>query len=357
MGGCIGRRRQATLGTIGAEEVAVLPCVNLRDLGSVCPTLRTGMVYRGSQVLSSKEMERIGVKTVVDLRKESKMCRQAGRERRRVLREGESLRVAAPEPFTPDSASSMEQVAGKRFERSLHTLQRQEHPPCAACSGGFKARHGVDAAVYHADLHPWTFKRRIFLEMPPVTQASVAVAVCLGRSPQETIARAMLMPGRLGLSGMYRLLLDNASVPIARALRLFADSANYPVLVHCVIGKDRTGLVIMLLLLLCGMDEQAVVDDYLLSEALLRTSRSKGELSTLQDFLISDEMIASKEDTARGTLAHLAAKYGGARGYARAIGLSDAEVRAIRGNLLAPGLKGAASAASVDICAAATCAC
>ena len=46
-------------------------------------------------------------------------------------------------------------------------------------------------------------------------------------------------------------------MPIARALRLFADSANYPVLVHCVIGKDRTGLVMMLLLLLCGVDEQA----------------------------------------------------------------------------------------------------
>ena len=65
-----------------------------------------------------------------------------------------------------------------------------------------------------ADLHPWTFKRRIFLEMPPATQATVAVAMCLGRSPQETIARAMLVPGRLGLSGMYRLLLDNVRTPI-----------------------------------------------------------------------------------------------------------------------------------------------
>ena len=46
-------------------------------------------------------------------------------------------------------------------------------------------------------------------------------------------------------------------MPIARALRLFADSANFPILVHCVIGKDRTGLVMMLLLLLCGVDEQA----------------------------------------------------------------------------------------------------
>ena len=44
------------------------------------------------------------------------------------------------------------------------------------------------------------------------------------------------------------------------------------------------------------------------------------------DFLISDEMIASKEETVRGTLRHLADKYGGARSYARAIGVSDAEV-------------------------------
>jgi hypothetical protein len=39
-------------------------------------------------------------------------------------------------------------------------------------------------------------------------------------------------------------------------------------------------------------------------------------------------MIASKAETAAGTLAYLAEKYGGARGYARSLGLSDGEVRA-----------------------------
>jgi len=221
-----------------------------------------------------------------------------------------------------------------------------------------------------ADLHPWTFKRRIFLEMPPATQTSVVAALCLGRSAQETIARAMFAPGRLGLSGMYRLLLDTvrarhrshsaavpgstgkqytsrhcefassncgppnglaaplhaahtscalvklqcgplrsrrsrlpgaglcacvrrtpgadapapgpqAGVPISRALRLFADAAKFPVLVHCVIGKDRTGLVMMLLLLLCGVAEADVINDYVVSEALLHAARAKGELRTL----------------------------------------------------------------------------
>lgn len=44
-------REGCAWGAAGAEEVVALPCVNMRDLGSVCPTLRTGAVYRGSQVL------------------------------------------------------------------------------------------------------------------------------------------------------------------------------------------------------------------------------------------------------------------------------------------------------------------
>lgn len=39
----------------------------------------------------------------------------------------------------------------------------------------------------------------------------------------------------------------------AAALRLFTEEKNYPVLVHCIHGKDRTGLIIMLLLLLCDV--------------------------------------------------------------------------------------------------------
>ncbi len=37
-------------------------------------------------------------------------------------------------------------------------------------------------------------------------------------------------------------------------------------------------------------------------------------------------MIASEAETAAGTLAYLSQKYGGARGYARSLGLSDGEV-------------------------------
>lgn len=35
------------------------------------------------------------------------------------------------------------------------------------------------------------------------------------------------------------------------------DAENFPILVHCVHGKDRTGLIAMLLLGLLDVDKQA----------------------------------------------------------------------------------------------------
>lgn len=46
---------------------------------------------------------------------------------------------------------------------------------------------------------------------------------------------------------------------IAKALRVFVDHANYPVLVHCIHGKDRTGLIVMLIMLLCSVEPEVSI--------------------------------------------------------------------------------------------------
>ena len=43
---------------------------------------------------------------------------------------------------------------------------------------------------------------------------------------------------------------------IAKALRILTHEENYPIVVHCMHGKDRTGLLIMLIMLLCDIDPQ-----------------------------------------------------------------------------------------------------
>ena len=50
--------------------------------------------------------------------------------------------------------------------------------------------------------------------------------------------------------------------PIARALRVFSTDDNLPIIVHCSHGRDRTGIIIALLLRALGTDEHAVALDY-----------------------------------------------------------------------------------------------
>ena len=46
---------------------------------------------------------------------------------------------------------------------------------------------------------------------------------------------------------------------IAKALRILTKQENFPILVHCMHGKDRTGIVIMLVMLLCDNGPQVML--------------------------------------------------------------------------------------------------
>lgn len=52
---------------------------------------------------------------------------------------------------------------------------------------------------------------------------------------------------------------------IRQAVTTIADAGNAPVVVHCAAGKDRTGLIIALVLTLIGVPEEVIVDDYALT--------------------------------------------------------------------------------------------
>jgi protein-tyrosine phosphatase len=65
----------------------------------------------------------------------------------------------------------------------------------------------------------------------------------------------------------YRLVARPHLGTIRRFFSVFEDPANYPVLFHCVHGKDRTGIMAALLLLSLGTPRELVTADYMLSAA------------------------------------------------------------------------------------------
>ena len=67
---------------------------------------------------------------------------------------------------------------------------------------------------------------------------------------------------------------------------------EYAVLIHCTEGKDRTGIIIAILLLILGADKKTVIEDYLYTNKVNKKRAYKYYLKTL--FLDSDFKRAEK---------------------------------------------------------------
>ena len=89
-------------------------------------------------------------------------------------------------------------------------------------------------------------------------------------------AGARLEPGpeleamRAGdLTGMYLRIIAGHGAQIAAAIAELAQPGALPALVHCTAGKDRTGLVVALLLSALGVSDDDVAADFALTERYL----------------------------------------------------------------------------------------
>jgi protein-tyrosine phosphatase len=67
------------------------------------------------------------------------------------------------------------------------------------------------------------------------------------------------------LSHFYLTYLDQAPSEVVAALRVITDTGSGPVVVHCAAGKDRTGVVVALALVVAGVHRDEVVADYALT--------------------------------------------------------------------------------------------
>lgn len=137
----------------------------------------------------------------------------------------------------------------------------------------------------------------------------------------------------LSLEQLYAEIADASADRVVSAIR--GILIERPVLVHCTIGKDRTGVTIGIALAAAGVDPDAVVADYARTEALLPARRNAQVLAAIralhpENVHAEDLATRSPERAMRALLAHLDATYGSAAGYLRAHGMTDAEIHRLR---------------------------
>lgn len=71
----------------------------------------------------------------------------------------------------------------------------------------------------------------------------------------------------VSLSDVYGLIVSKSSAELRDAFELAASAESLPLLVHCTHGKDRTGVLIAMLLHICGASRETIAAEYALSHS------------------------------------------------------------------------------------------
>lgn len=139
----------------------------------------------------------------------------------------------------------------------------------------------------------------------------------------------------------YREILKHGGPAYSAILRHLASEKPAGCLVHCTAGKDRTGVLVALLHLLCGVPTETIVKEYAMTDLGLANMKPLFKERLLQNPALAgneegvDNMTSSKEQNMRGTIEMLNKELGGAEEYCRKVlGLTDRELDALRKNLI-----------------------
>ena len=172
-----------------------------------------------------------------------------------------------------------------------------------------------------------------------VNSKVLALAASGYRNDAVIIVGEQVMSPR-GLIGLGLDTLDSSMAEMREIFELFASQRDggdrtYPVLVHCTQGKDRTGLVVLMLLLLTGVvSDEAMTADYVRSEPELVVEVEE-RMKEIRKLGLSEDYTKCPDGFTMEIQRHLQERYGGVEGYLRFVGVEKKRLDVIREALVA----------------------
>ena len=280
--------------------------LNFRDVGDTVnillssTLLNPGLVFRSARPDEASSQDRISlsetynIRSIIDLRSATEHLNQANKRSAKA-----STSVAAPQTET---------LTVKAIE--------------------------VDGFRCHAiNLNGGAFARGLLWRLSWVNLARVVSYMAMGYRNEaiKVLAEEVMVPR--GLIGLGIDSLDYGTTELRAIFAIFADAGNYPILVHCTQGKDRTGLVILLLLLLCEVPSGITNADYMASERELRSEREE-RVKEMKNAGFTEDFADCSSGWVEGVVGHINDVYGGVESYLRSIGIDDEMQAGIRNILM-----------------------
>ncbi|CAI7639160.1 unnamed protein product [Penicillium pancosmium] len=301
--------------------------INFRDVGRTinqfCGSsiLKEGVLFRSARLDDASERdkrrlaEELHIKTVIDLRSQTEH-QMATRKRR--AENAASTEDAEDGPNNNDFAPS-----SVPLDAEEHLLQIPDsHRALISLTGK-------------------GFERALLSKLDWMTYIKVLSLALSGYRPDAVrlIGEQVMQPR--GLTGLAQDTLSSSTAEIRTVFELLAREDTYPVLVHCTQGKDRTGLIILLTLLLAGEPDSetavplpALTDDYVRSELEL-VPEFEERMKEIRALGLGEDYTRCPPGFVDATMKYLQDKYGGVKGYLAGVGIDDDMQGLIRQKILA----------------------
>jgi protein-tyrosine phosphatase len=122
---------------------------------------------------------------------------------------------------------------------------------------------------------------------------------------------------------------------VAEAVRRLAAADAGPALVHCAAGKDRTGVLVALVLEAVGVQRETVVADYALSAENVEAMFRRWTTASGEEMPADLAPHKPRAEVMDAVLTHLDTEWGGAAGWLKSNGLTGADLAHLRERLTA----------------------
>ncbi|KAF2652091.1 hypothetical protein K491DRAFT_605644 [Lophiostoma macrostomum CBS 122681] len=268
---------------------------NFRDVGVIIngkeetKRLKTGLLYRGARPDEATYLDRqrlvkeFKVRTIIDLRTKTEHIEQAQKREAKI-------KSSAAVPQSNDEIAEPLKIPSV----SYHEL----------------------------NFNGSAFSRMLISQLSWMEFFRLAGLMLCG---YRTHAIRILAPKMeaMGLAGLATQSLDVCTKEVKQFFDVLADKESWPVMVHCTQGKDRTGLTVLLVLLLAGVDVAAVEHDYLMSDAELAPEREQ-RVKEISAIGLSEDFARCAPELVHAVHEHLETKYGGVSKYLESVGVSRA---------------------------------
>ncbi|KAF2405479.1 tyrosine/serine phosphatase-like protein [Trichodelitschia bisporula] len=274
--------------------------LNFRDVGQTInsfvgmPILQSGRLYRCARPDHASENDRqrlvqeFGITSVIDLRTESEHIQQVEKRQARVG-------AAESPPEVP-------------FE-SMH-LQ-----------------------FFKINFNGSAYSRALMKQLSWINVIKLVSYMAAGYRVQAIRVLGTNVMRERGLIGLGVDSTDACIKEVREVFDVLAEPANYPLMIHCTQGKDRTGLVVLMVLLLLHVSTAAIHHDYMLSGPELTTERAE-RVQEIESIGLTAEFADCDEKLVVKMVEHIEQKYGSIEKYLEHAGVTAEMQERVKRNLL-----------------------